>query len=76
MAKKKAKREQITKPLIQVIAENPWSIKGFRFQAVILVALSLIFYWNSFSNEYALDDGIAIVRNEYVQEGFEGYRIS
>jgi protein O-mannosyl-transferase len=72
MAKKKAKHEHIAKPVVQAIAENPWSIKGFRLQAVILVALSLIFYWNSFSNEYALDDGIVIVRNEYVQEGFEG----
>ncbi|HLY70446.1 MAG TPA: hypothetical protein VKR53_12010 [Puia sp.] len=51
---------------------NPWSIHHFRLQAIIISVLTFVCYFNSISNEYALDDGIVIVRNEYVQEGFSG----
>jgi len=34
--------------------------------------LGLLFYANSFSNEYAFDDGIVILKNQYVQDGFKG----
>jgi tetratricopeptide (TPR) repeat protein len=48
------------------------NIAGFPMQALILVLIGLVFYGNSFLNEYALDDGIVIERNEYVQKGFKG----
>jgi hypothetical protein len=44
----------------------------FKIQAIIIGALAFILYFNSFFNEYAHDDGIVIVKNEYVQEGFAG----
>src|SRR5947207_3331207 len=46
----------------------------FKAQAIIVAALAVIFYANSFSNEYAHDDGIVIVKNEYVLEGFAGIK--
>lgn len=49
-----------------------YSIYDFKVQAVIIGVIAFIFYFNSFFNEYAHDDGIVIVKNEYVQEGFAG----
>lgn len=53
-------------------ASSPWSLYDFKTQAVIISVIALIFYFNSFFNEFAHDDGIVIVKNEYVQEGFAG----
>src|SRR5437764_1125347 len=44
----------------------------FKIQSIIICTLAFVFYFNSFFNEYAHDDGIVIVKNEYVQEGFAG----
>jgi hypothetical protein len=44
----------------------------FKPQAIIVALLALVVYLNSFSNEFAHDDGIVIVKNEYVLEGFAG----
>lgn len=52
--------------------KQPLSIFDFKVQAIIISVLALVFYFSSFSNEYAHDDGIVIVKNEYVQEGFAG----
>lgn len=79
MAKKQSiKPQQIIK---ETVAEpvsapqpayGPWSIYGFRLQAVIVGLLAFLFYINTSMNEYAHDDGIVIVKNEYVLEGFAG----
>ena len=53
-------------------SKNGWSIFNFKLQAIIVAALAFIFYINSSVNEFAHDDGIVIVKNEYVQEGFAG----
>jgi protein O-mannosyl-transferase len=44
----------------------------FKVQAIIVALLAFAFYCNTFQHEYALDDTIVIVKNEYVHEGFEG----
>lgn len=44
----------------------------FLVQAFIIALIAIGFYYNSTGNEYALDDGIIIVQNEYVQEGLSG----
>jgi protein O-mannosyl-transferase len=44
----------------------------FTVQAIVVAALAFISYFNTFKNEYALDDLIVIVSNEYVYEGFAG----
>jgi tetratricopeptide (TPR) repeat protein/NADH:ubiquinone oxidoreductase subunit 3 (subunit A) len=51
---------------------NSWHITSFRLQAVVLVIVGLLFYANTFSNSYALDDNVVIVNNEYVQSGMSG----
>ena len=49
-----------------------FSIFSFRTQAIILAIIGFVFYSNTFSNEYAFDDMMAIVNNQYVQQGFAG----
>ncbi|MBL7882720.1 MAG: tetratricopeptide repeat protein [Bacteroidia bacterium] len=44
----------------------------FKLQAILLLIIGLVFYGNTINNEYALDDGIVILKNEYVQKGFKG----
>lgn len=69
MARQKEKKEKGMLPL-----EKSWTSDwhSFKMQALILVFVGLVFYANSFKNEYALDDGIVIQNNDYVQEGFRG----
>lgn len=45
---------------------------SFRLQAAVIAVLAFSIYCNTFSHEYALDDLIVIVKNEYVYEGFAG----
>ena len=79
MAKKrKPNPAQVTNQTEETVVASPgpnpkgWSIYDFKVQAVIIAVLAFVFYFNSFFNEYAHDDGIVIVKNEYVQEGFSG----
>ncbi len=51
-----------------------WSFYDFKVQAIIVALLAFVFYANSFYNEFAHDDGIVIVKNEYVLEGFTGIK--
>lgn len=53
-------------------APGSWSLNDFKVQAVIVALLAFVFYFNSFFNEFAHDDGIVIIKNEYVLEGFNG----
>ncbi len=46
--------------------------KTFWIMSAIVFAVSFIFYAKSLSNEYALDDGITMEKNEYVHQGFSG----
>lgn len=45
---------------------------NFKLQALLLIIIGIILYSNSFYNGYALDDGIVIEKNEYVQQGLRG----
>lgn len=69
MARQKEKKVNTPLPL-----EKSWigDWTSFKMQAVILAFIGLVFYANSFKNEYALDDGIVIQNNDYVQDGFRG----
>jgi len=48
------------------------SFSDFKVQAAIIGLIAFVFYFNSFFNEFALDDDNVIIENEYVQEGFAG----
>jgi len=61
----------VPKPRFNYSDIRSW-LYEFKGQAIIVAALAFIFYCNSFSNEFAHDDGIVIVKNEYVLEGFAG----
>lgn len=52
----------------------PGWLYSFRNQAIIVALLAFALYCNTFNHEYALDDTIVIVKNEYVHEGFAGIR--
>jgi len=47
-------------------------LTNFRIQALILAIIAFVFYYNTFSNEFALDDVMVIQQNEYVHKGFKG----
>lgn len=51
---------------------STFQMPGFKGQAIILAIICLIFYWNTFSNDAAFDDRMAITDNEYVQKGLAG----
>ncbi|MCD6010569.1 MAG: bacteriophage receptor, outer rane subunit [Flavipsychrobacter sp.] len=79
MAKNKPKQAQVAAPepkVAEIITPQPtgkkYSLYDFKVQAVILGVIAFVFYFNSFFNEFAHDDGIVIVKNEYVQEGLSG----
>lgn len=83
MSRKKNKaRQQATAPQQELKTEplqsspartqEPLSLAGFKVQAVIIALLGFVFYFNTFQNDYALDDGILIAKNTYVQQGFSG----
>lgn len=44
----------------------------FRWQALFIFVLGFIFYANSIPGEYALDDGLVIKENKWVQQGVKG----
>ena len=44
----------------------------FKIKCLILFLLSFAFYFNTLQNGYLLDDNLAIVYNDYVQEGITG----
>ena len=73
---KQAQPTAVAGPALQPDPQAPlltrYSIYDFKVQAFIVGLLAFIFYFNSIFNEYAHDDGIVIVKNEYVQEGFAG----
>ena len=54
---------------------NPYTLFPFSKPIVpyiILGLIAFIFYVNTYKNEFALDDGIVIHKNEYVMEGIAG----
>ncbi len=57
---------------IPPVAVTPVFPFNFNMKLIILAILSFIFYADSLGNEYALDDGIVIGNNMYVQDGFSG----
>ncbi len=54
--------------------KSGWGFSSFKFQALVLFLLGFVFYFNSLNNQYALDDGIVIVKNIYVKDGFKGIK--
>jgi hypothetical protein len=54
------------------LRDKSFSFDSFNFRALILIIIGFLIYSNSFFNEYALDDGIVIEKNDYVQQGFRG----
>lgn len=71
MAKQKSKNE-VHVHAEKLPAQGRFAFEGFNFRAMLLIVIGLVFYSNSFFNEYALDDGIVIENNDYVQKGFKG----
>jgi protein O-mannosyl-transferase len=68
MAKPKGKKEEPKRK------KEPFafSFGNVKMQALLLLIIGFALYGNSLQNNYALDDGIVIEKNTYVQEGFRG----
>jgi len=69
MAKTKARKAKLPQEQADGFTRR---FVDLRIQSVVLIVIGLAFYANSFANSYALDDGIVIHRNSYVQQGLAG----
>jgi tetratricopeptide (TPR) repeat protein len=69
MAKTRAKKKDSSPTPLTGIT---FPFAGLTVQSLVLIGLGLLLYANSFTNLYALDDGIVVQKNKYVQEGFRG----
>jgi hypothetical protein len=69
---KPAPKAEVELPPEPMIQGKPWSLYDFKVQAIIVALLGFIFYINTYNNEYAHDDGIVLVKNEFVLEGLKG----
>ncbi len=58
------------------ISVKPSGVFNFSFniKCIILAAIAFVFYINTTSNQYALDDTLVITGNNYVQQGFSGIK--
>lgn len=65
-SKAKAAQSPPPAPIIPIFPFN------FRLKIILLALLSFVVYADTLGNEYCLDDGIVIEKNNYVQEGFAG----
>lgn len=72
MSKKKKHTAEPTVKTASLKKEGLVPFFDFRMQAIVLGILAFVFYANSLTNQYALDDDIVIAKNEYVQQGFGG----
>jgi tetratricopeptide (TPR) repeat protein len=72
MARKEAKSTKIAQIPSTGFKDLSFSYESFNMRALLLIVIGFIFYANTFSNAYALDDGIVIEKNDYVQQGFRG----
>ena len=69
MSKQKVNKKEVHTPVS--LSKNSL-FPNFKIQAMVLLIVGFILYGNSILNEYALDDGIVIEKNDYVQQGFKG----
>ncbi len=69
----KKKPEEIIETPVKDSLIPAW-LYDFKVQAIIVAVLAIAMYCNTIKNEYALDDTIVIVKNEYVYEGFAGLK--
>ena len=71
---KQAAAATMETPVVATDAMFPEWLSQFKIQAAIVGILAVVLYFNTSFNEYALDDTIVIVKNEYVYEGFAGIK--
>ena len=81
MAKQKKKQKRSTAQdehkIVPELAQKPSLfsfLPDFRSQAIFIVLLGAIFYFNTIQDQYCLDDDIIVVKNQYVQSGFSGIK--
>lgn len=74
--KKKAVVKTVEIPTQAVLTNDyPSFLKGKqRLLAALIFIVAFSIYFNTFFNEYALDDGIVITENEYTKAGFNGIK--
>jgi tetratricopeptide (TPR) repeat protein len=80
MAKKIAPRKKssdsparLTAATLPPLNGNGWLfLNDFRWQALVIIVVGVLFYWNTTKDYYALDDDIIMRQNLYVQKGISG----
>ncbi|HEU4718832.1 MAG TPA: hypothetical protein VFU15_13405, partial [Bacteroidia bacterium] len=67
-----ARRKAVVFSVPEIRGRGWFFTNDFRIQGLVIVIAGLLFYWNSWNNQYALDDDIIMNENMYVQKGFSG----
>lgn len=72
MSKNKKQQKVAAPPPVFKPEPGYFFTHGFKIQAAFVFILSFLLYVNTISNEYALDDGLLIKENIWVQQGSAG----
>ncbi|MFH2142780.1 MAG: tetratricopeptide repeat protein [Bacteroidota bacterium] len=72
MNKNKNKSKQVIKKIVQVPVKK--KEKQFLLPYFSILIFSFILYGNTITNDYALDDSIVIVQNEFTKKGIDGIK--
>lgn len=70
-SKKKASKKVAVKTIDKSLGSFDW-LKNTRRLGIVLFALSILLYVNTFGHEYAQDDAIVITDNMFTTEGISG----
>ncbi|MGQ0827321.1 MAG: hypothetical protein ACT4ON_02880 [Bacteroidota bacterium] len=69
---KKNKRSSEKSPELELQSAPENFFTTLKNQLLIVILLVLVFYGNTFFNEYAMDDIVSITGNKFTQKGFKG----
>lgn len=73
LKKKNQSSTKLSSFLLPPIDGGGWLfLRSFKLQALALVLIGILFYGNTYKNQYALDDDIIMKKNMYVQKGISG----
>ena len=72
MSKQKKQTKTIAPAVLPKLAPGYFFTHSGKIQALIIFMLGFLLYVNTIPNEYALDDGLLIKDNKWVQQGSKG----
>ena len=66
-------KKNVATPLEEIKLENSFWVNK-KMHLILIFVLSSVLYANTLGHQYAVDDSIVILRNEFTKKGFKGMR--